>query len=376
MTMMKEGKDADRPPARRRVAALLWLATVAMAIVAAAGLLQLGAGSYGMTWRQALAAVTDGLVWGDRATLALFFLGRDLAHVFGFGDPGTLPTETLIVWTVRLPRVLVGMMVGINLALSGSIFQAITRNEMASPYLLGVSSGAGLSILVVLVLFPALGHFLPLIAMLGGTAAFVVVYAIAWHHGASPVRLVLAGVIVGAITGSLQAALFFFAKDIAIVQNALAWTTGSLTGVGWEQVRMVAPWTLVCVVLALSGARYLDVLLLGDSTAKSLGMKVEHARFLLAATAILAAASSVAVAGLVGFVGLIVPHIVRNTVGSLHRHLLVGCLFAGPALLVSADTTARLVLSPVQIPVGIVTGVIGGGFFLYLMRRRRDFGKL
>lgn len=376
MTVAKTQNTSSSQKPRRRVWALLWVAVAAASIVSVAGLLQLGAGSYGMTWQQAFAALADGKVWGTPATLAHLFLGHDLAHALGFGDPATLSTTTLIVWTVRLPRVLVGMLVGVNLAISGSIFQAITRNEMASPYLLGVSSGAGLSILVVLVLFPALASFLPLIAMIGGAAAFVVVYAIAWHHGSSPVRLVLAGVIVGAIAGSLQAGLFFVAKDIAIVQNAMAWTTGSLTGVGWEQVRMVAPWTLTCAVLALSGARHLDVLMLGDSTAKSLGMTVERARFLLAATAILAAASAVAVAGLVGFVGLIVPHVVRNTVGSPHRLLLVGCIFAGPALLVSADTVARLILNPVQIPVGIVTGVLGGGFFLYLMRRRREFGKL
>jgi iron complex transport system permease protein len=329
-----------------------------------------------MTWRQAVAALTDSKVWGNPATLSRLVLGQRISEWLGFGEPEALSTMTLIVWNVRLPRVLVGLMVGINLAFSGSIFQAITRNEMASPYLLGVSSGAGLSILLVLVLCPALGAFLPLIAMLGGGAAFLIVYAIAWHNGTSSVRLVLAGVIVGAIAGSLQTGLFFFARDIAVVQNALAWTTGSLTGVGWEQVRMITPWTVVCVVLSLSGTRYLDVLLLGDATAKALGMSVERARFLLAATAILAAASSVSVAGLVGFVGLIVPHIVRSTVGSPHRLMLVGCLFAGPALLISADTVARLVLSPVQVPVGIVTGVLGGGFFLYLMRRRREFGKL
>ena len=152
--------------------------------------------------------------------------------------------------------------------------------------------------------------------------------------------------------------------------------TGSLTGAGWEQVRMIAPWTLASVVLGLSSTRYLDVLLLGDPAASALGMNVERVRFLLAATAIMAASSAVAVAGLIGFVGLIVPHIVRTTVGSTHRLVIVGCLFAGPALLVTADVVARLAFSPLQIPVGIVTGVVGGSFFLYLMRRRREFGKL
>ncbi len=352
------------------------LVTLSSFAVLLAAFVQVGAGSYEMTWRQAWHALTGAEVWGQPELLLRLLLGENVARNLGFGDPDAIATTTLIVWTVRLPRVLVGIMVGINLAFSGSIFQAITRNEMASPYLLGVSSGAGLTIMLVLVLFPALGAHLPLIAMAGGMGAFLLVYAIAWNHGTSPVRLVLAGVIIGAIAGSIQTGLFFFARDLTVVQNALAWTTGSLTGVGWEQVRMIAPWTLVCVILGFSGTRYLDILLLGDPTAKSLGMPVERTRFLLAAAAILSAASAVSVAGLIGFVGLIVPHIVRSLVGSPHRRLLAGCLFAGPALLTCADATSRLALSPVQIPVGIVTGVLGGGFFLYLMRRKQEFGRL
>lgn len=356
--------------------ALLWLIAGSTVVTLLSAFVQIVAGSYEMTWRQALAALTDPGVWSQPSVLIRLLFGEHLAQTLGLHDANPLATATLIVWNVRLPRVLVGLLVGINLAYSGSIFQAVTRNELASPYLLGVSSGAGLAILLTLVLCPVLGPHLPLIAMLGGGAAFLLVYTIAWHHGTSPVRLVLAGVIVAAIAGSLQTAVFFLAKDLAVVQNALAWTTGSLTGAGWEQVRMIAGWTVVVVVLSLAGARHLDVLLLGDATARALGMSVELTRFLLAATAIMAAASSVAVAGLVGFVGLIVPHVVRNLAGSAHRRLLPGCLFAGPALLVSADAAARLLFSPVQVPVGIVTGVLGGIFFLYLMRRRREIGKL
>jgi iron complex transport system permease protein len=286
-----------------------------------------------------------------------------------------LATSTLIVWNVRLPRVLAGLLVGINLSFSGSIFQAVTHNELASPYLLGVSSGAGLAILTVLVLFPAWGPFIPLAAMAGGTLAFLVVYAIAWNRGTSPVRLVLAGVIVGAIAGSLQSGIFFLARDINVMQNALAWTVGSLIGADWRQVRMILPWTIATVVLGISASRDLDLLLLGEANARALGMAVERNRFLLAAVAIMAAGSSVAVAGIVGFVGLIVPHVVRGLVGSAHTRLLLGCLFAGPALMASADAFARLIANPVQIPVGIVTGLLGGVFFLCLMRQRREIGK-
>ncbi len=364
---------AARRDARKQV--LPWLIAGSTLIVLIAAVAQVSAGSYEMSPSAAFAALTDGSVWGQPAALLRLLFGESFARMWGLPEAEPLATGTLIVWNVRLPRVLVAIMVGINLSISGCIFQAVTRNEMASPYLLGVSSGAGFAAISVLVLFPALGPVLPVIAMLGGGVAFLVVYAIAWNRGTSPVRLVLAGVVVAAIAGSLQTGLFFLAKDISVVQNALAWTTGSLTGAGWEQARQVAPWTLISAVAALSTARHLDVLVLGDATARSLGMPVERTRFLLSATAIIAAGSSVAVAGLIGFVGLIVPHVVRNLVGSMHGRLLTGCVFAGPALLVSADAIARLAMRPVQLPVGILTGCLGGIFFLYLMRRRREIGK-
>jgi len=362
------------PSHNRNSLPLLILASLGIIFLSA--IAQITVGSYSMTCREVFAAITSIQVWQQPSVLLRLLLGEHLSHAFGLPNPTPLETTTLIVWNVRLPRLLVGVLVGINLAYSGSIFQAITRNELASPYLLGVSSGAGLAILIVLVLYPVLGPHLPLVAMMGGSIAFLLVYMIAWHHGTSPIRLVLAGVIVAAIAGSLQTAIFFLAKDLSVVQNALAWTTGSLTGADWNQVRLILPWTVIIVILGLSSTRYLDVLLLGDPAAKALGMSVERTRFLLAATAIIAASSSVAVAGLVGFVGLIVPHVARNLVGSPHRRLLIGCLFAGPALLVSADAVARLAFNPVQIPVGIVTGVLGGIFFLYLMRHRREIGKL
>lgn len=355
---------------------LALLIGASLALIALSAVAQIGAGSYELTWGETWAALADGALWGEPGVLVRLCLGDGIADWWGCATFDAIPTATLIVWTVRIPRVLIAVLVGINLAFSGSIFQAITRNEMASPYLLGVSSGAGLAILIVLIAYPALGVHVPLLAMVGGMTAFVTVYAIAWNGGTSPVRLVLAGVIVGAIASSLQTALHYLAQDLRVAENASAWTSGSLTGAGWEQVRMITPWTLLCVTLGLSGSRYLDVLLLGDATAKSLGMSIERARFLLAATAVLSASAAVSAAGLIGFVGLIVPHVVRSLVGSPHHRLLLGCLAAGPALLLGADTAARLAFRPLQVPVGLVTGVLGGCFFLFLMRRKRQFGRL
>ncbi|WP_082682094.1 FecCD family ABC transporter permease [Haloferax profundi] len=343
------------------------LCSGSLLVVVAGGLVQVTFGTFSMTIAEAWRAVFDPAVLLNSQAWTAFLLGGDLPE---------LSKQTLIVWNIRLPRVFVAIFVGMNLAVSGAIFQAVTRNELASPFILGVSSGAGLAILLTLVVFSGLSTFLPLVASVGGAVAFLTVYAIAWKNGTSPVRLVLAGVIVGTVFGSLQTALFFFADDIGVVQSAIAWTTGSLTGTDWEQVRMALPWTVVAMLLALVSSRQLNVLLLGENTASSLGMNVEKVRFALSGVAVLAAAASIAVAGIVGFVGLIVPHMVRNVVGSEYKKLVVGCLFAGPALMVAADVGARLALSPAQIPVGIVTGLLGGPYFLYLMRKQDQMGDI
>lgn len=341
------------------------MASVTLIIVG--GLIQISFGAYTMS---------IGQVWQELANPAILF-DPALYHWIAFG--GEFPyerAETRIVWTTRLPRVLVAILVGLNLSISGAIFQAVTRNELASPYILGVSAGAGLAILLTLVFFGGLMIYLPLFASIGGIVAFLLVYGIAWKNGTNPVRLILAGVIVGTVFNSLQTALFLFIDDISVVQSAIAWTTGSLTGTGWGEFRLILPWTILTASLTVVAARQLNVLLLGEETASSLGMSVERVRFALCGLAILAAAASVAVAGIVGFVGLIVPHMVRSIVGSDHKRLIVGCLFVGPALLVVADVGARLALSPMQLPVGIITGLVGGPYFLYLMRKKQRLGEL
>jgi len=376
--MAGETPDATEGSSRRERwvewfdGSLFTLIVGSLAVVVAGGLVQVSFGAFSMSIVEAWRAVFNPDVVLDARTWEAFLLG---------GEVPEMNKRSLIVWNIRLPRVFVGMLVGMNLAVSGAIFQAVTRNELASPFILGVSSGAGLMILLTLVVFGGLAAFLPLIAALGGATAFLIVYAIAWKNGTSPVRLVLAGVIVGTVFSSLQTALFFFADDIGVVQSAIAWTTGSLTGTDWEQVRMALPWTAVAMLLALVSSRQLNVLLLGENTAKSLGMSVEKVRFALSGVAVLAAAASIAVAGIVGFVGLIVPHMVRNIVGSDYKTLVVGCVFAGPALMVGADVGARLGMSvltgaDVQIPVGIVTGLVGGPYFLYLMRRQDEMGEI
>ncbi|WP_306055151.1 FecCD family ABC transporter permease [Natronococcus wangiae] len=344
---------------------LFCLASTVVTVVA--GLIQVSFGEYSMTFVEAWRAVFNPAVIFNFEAWSAFLFGT---------EPPEMSTRSVVVWNLRLPRVFVGIIAGATLAVSGAIFQAVTRNELASPFVLGVSSGAGFAVLATLVVFSGLSPFLPLIAALGGTLAFVVVYTIAWKGGTSPVRLVLAGVIVNMVFQSLQQGLFFFADDLGVVQSAIAWITGSLTGTGWGEVRIAVLPAILSIAIAIAGARQLNVLMLGENTARSLGMRVERVRFFLSALAILAASVAIAIAGIVSFFGLVVPHIVRNTVGSDYRQLMIGCVFAGPALMVTADVAARLALGGTQMPVGVVTGLIGGPYFLYLMRKQQSMGEL
>ncbi|EMA56431.1 FecCD family ABC transporter permease [Halococcus thailandensis] len=351
---------------------LIGLILASIAIVIVGGLIQVSFGTFSMSIVEAWYAVFNPEVLFNSQTWEAFLLGGEIPEM---GE------RSLIVWNIRLPRVLVAILVGMSLAVSGAIFQAVTRNELASPYILGVSSGAGLMILFSLIVAGGLAGILPLLAAVGGAGAFLLVYLIAWQSGTNPVRLVLAGVIVGTVLSSVQTGLFFFADSLDVAQNALAWLTGSLTGTDWEQVRIALPWTVLAIALALAGSRQLNVLLLGERTAKSLGMSVEKVRFSLSGVAVIAAAVSITAAGIVSFVGLIVPHLVRNIVGSDYKRLVVGCVFAGPALVVAADVGARLSMqllfgSPTQIPVGVLTGLIGGPYFLYLMRKQQQLGDI
>ncbi|WP_257299647.1 iron ABC transporter permease [Haloarchaeobius sp. FL176] len=376
MSNERRGVGTDTVPGGTRLGwlfdpKLVGLAAVSLLIVVVGGIVQVSHGPFRMSYAEVWRSLTDQTVLFDIEVWKAFLLGHELPE---------MSRQNLVVWYMRLPRVVVGIFVGANLAVSGAIFQAVTRNELASPFILGVSSGAGAAILLTFVFLGGLTMYLPLIAAAGGALAFLTVYMIAWKNGTSPVRLVLAGVIVGTIFTSLQRGMFFFLQDIAVAKSARAWTVGSLIGTDWEEIRTVLPWSVLAVVLALAGSRQLNVLLLGKQTAKSLGMNVERVRFGLSSVGVLAASASIAVAGIVSFVGLIVPHMVRNIVGSDYKKLVVGCLFAGPALVVSADVGARLFFGMIgsrgQVPVGIVTGLVGGPYFLYLMRKQEALGNI
>lgn len=278
-------------------------------------------------------------------------------------------TSSVIVRQIRLPRVLVAGMVGANLAMAGAILQGVTRNPLADPHIVGISSGAGLVSIACVVFFPALplGAVQPL-AFAGGLTAGGLAYAMAWRGGVSPARLALAGIAVTSMLTAVSSALLVTSAFSA--QIGLRWLIGGLLGRNWQDFRLLAPYFVVGSVLSMALARQLNVIALGDELATSLGQHVQRTRLLLTATAALLASSAVSIAGLVGFVGLIVPHLVRLILGNDYRFLLPTSALFGAVLLMLADTAARTVFDPRELPVGVLTAVMGGPVFILLVRRR------
>lgn len=277
-------------------------------------------------------------------------------------------THGQILMNIRLPRTLVAALVGIDLALSGAILQAIMKNPLADPHIIGISSGAGLMGIIVMLLFPEHSALITPAAFLGAMGAAMLIYILAWKNGIQPIRIILAGVAVSAFLGAGISALMILYSDR--VHSALMWMVGGLSARSWPHVAMLWPYTLVGGILTLLSARQLNILQLGDEMAKSLGLRVELTRLLLTAVAALLAASAVSVVGLLGFVGLIVPHMARLIVGSDHRVLLPASAILGAAVLMYSDTVARVAFAPVELPVGILMAALGAPFFLFLLRRQ------
>lgn len=276
-------------------------------------------------------------------------------------------TEETVIWNIRFPRNIVAALVGASLAVSGGILQAVMKNPLADPQIVGVSAGAGLAGVIILILFPGFEYLVPMIAFLGALGAAIMVYALAWKNGIRPTRIILAGVAVAAFLGSGISALLVFYGDR--VQGALLWMVGGLAARSWPQVYVLAPYTIIGLVLAFLGAKRLTILSLGDDTAKSLGLPVERTRFFMTAVAAFLAAGAVSIAGLIGFVGLIIPHIMRMIIGTDYKFLLPGSACLGAMVLVLSDTVGRVIVSPIEIPVGIIMAFFGAPFFLYLLRR-------
>jgi iron complex transport system permease protein len=280
------------------------------------------------------------------------------------GDP-----RHVLLWQVRLPRVACGALVGAALGVAGVLVQTAVRNPLADPWLLGVSAGAGAAALLAIVAFPELPALVPAVAFVGGIAPVAVLLVLS--SGArvrGPLRMILAGVALQALCFSLVALILFFFADRA--PAFAAFIVGSLASVGWEDAAIVAVPTALGFAAALVAARPLDVLLLDEASATSLGVTVRRARFGAASLAALLAAGAVSVAGLVGFVGLVAPNALRLLAGPRHLLLVPLAALGGATLVMLADAAARAAAAPLELPVGALLAALGAPYFLYLIWKK------
>ncbi len=313
----------------------------------------------------ALGAVA--LPLGDSAVTLLGSLGLPV-------HGGLARVDASILLDIRLPRVVLGALVGGLLASAGAAYQGVFRNPLADPYLLGAAAGAGLGATLVIVALPTAGTGafgpLPIAAFVGALVGVALAYALgrtAERAGGGAAGLVLAGVAVTAFLTALQTAVL--QANTESLQRVYGFILGRLSGAGWDAVLLVLPYAVGSAVVLQLAAHRLDVLAVGDEEASSLGVSPTRVRLVVLLAASLATAAAVAVAGLVGFVGLVVPHILRRLVGPAHAILLPACLLGGGAFVVLADLVARTALSPAELPLGVVTAFVGAPFFATLLVR-------
>ncbi|MDI6716528.1 MAG: iron chelate uptake ABC transporter family permease subunit [Actinomycetota bacterium] len=290
------------------------------------------------------------------------------SHVVGTG------TKDFIIWQIRLPRVVLSMLVGASLAVAGVVTQGLFKNPMADPYIVGVSFGGGLGATVALLYGAALGFgefLVPVAALLGALGATFLVYNLARTGGRVPVStLILSGIAVGSFFSAIISLLMtVHGEDL---QSVVFWLMGGMAARSWRHVGMVIPFIAVGFALAMAFSRELNVMVMGDERAYQLGVDIERAKKVLIVAVSLLAGAAVSVSGLIGFVGLIIPHVVRLVIGPDHRILLPCSALVGAIFLIFTDTLARTILAPAEIPVGIITALFGTPFFMYLLRTKRN----
>jgi len=315
----------------------------------------------------ALVSLFAAIVTGPADISPMEVMGSLWGHLTG-GIPAMSPLRDAIIWEGRVPRVLTAAAVGGGLALCGAVMQALTRNPLADPYLLGLSSGASLGAVIVIVLGVSVA--LPVAAFMGALLALLFTMTLAKGAGAlSQASVVLAGLAVSSAFAALTSLVIFWSATGDSYREILSWLLGSLGGADWSDVAVAMVAVVVCAVPLLGGSRSLDGLLLGDTAAEALGIAVVRTRSMLFACVALLTGALVAVSGSIGFIGLIVPHAVRLVAGGTHRALLPLSFLVGSIFLVWADTLARVMFEPRELPVGIVTSLIGGPIFAVLLLR-------
>lgn len=286
------------------------------------------------------------------------------------------PEASVIILQIRLPRLLLAVLCGMGLALSGGILQAVTENPLADPGVLGINAGAGLSLMLFLSFFPSLHKstlvFQPLFAFVGGLAATGILYWFSKRKGKiRPTYLLLGGI---GVSAGFSSVMLIMAADMdnSSYQMAARWLSGNIWGTSWFQVKALLPYLLVLIPYLFTKAGILDLLLLGEEASLALAVRVERERRILLLVAVALAASCIAVGGGIGFVGLVAPHMARRFVGVRHRTLLPTSMLLGGLLLLLADTMGRSLFQPIEIPVGILISILAAPYFLILLRRQTD----
>jgi len=291
-------------------------------------------------------------------------------------DSGVTAVEWNIVWQVRMPRVLLGALVGGILAIAGASYQGVFRNPLVDPFLLGVAAGAGLgATLAFTVLRSATAGWpfeaAPVLAFVVGLATVFFAYFVGGSFGGSRdgVTLVLAGVAVAALATAVQT--FLLQRNFLVVREVYSWILGRLYTATWSDVRMLVPYAALCALVLMVHRRHLDLFRVGEDEAATLGAPVARVRLVIVIAATLGTAAAVSVSGLIAFVGIVVPHVVRLVCGASYRLLLPLSLLFGGAFLVLADIPGRVLTDPAETPIGVVTAFLGAPFFIYVLRTRR-----
>lgn len=294
---------------------------------------------------------------------------QNILDAFGGRAGGTAG----IIRDIRLPRIAMAVLVGAGLSVSGVLLQGVMRNPLADPGITGISSGASVVVMILMLYFPAATASLPVFGFLGGVLACLLIYSLAWKKGLSAIRIVLAGVAVNSMLGGVTSMISILNSES--LSGVLTWLNGSLSKKSWDQVRMMAVYMAVGLALAFVLARSCDILALGDKNTKSLGYSPNLLRILISAVAVFLAGTTTSYVGVIGFIGLVIPHISRMLMGSAHKVLIPFSGICGAVVLLLADTIGRTVAAPYEIPVGVITTVLGGPFFLYLLRKdRKGYG--
>ncbi|HEV2504539.1 MAG TPA: iron ABC transporter permease [Mesorhizobium sp.] len=288
--------------------------------------------------------------------------------------------DRIIIYDIRLPRVVLGALIGAALAVSGAVMQGLFRNPLADPGIVGVSAGAGLGAVSVIVLGgTALAPFtsllgamaLPFAAFIGGLVTTLILYQVATRQGRTSVAtMLLAGIALSALAMALTGVLIYMADDRQL-RDLTFWQLGSLAGATWTKIGTAGPVMLVALVAMPFFARGLNALSLGEATANHLGVQVQKLKYIAIAGVSAAVGASVAVSGGIGFVGIVVPHLLRLTIGPDNRYLLPASALLGASLLILADTVSRTIVAPAELPIGIITATVGGPFFLWILLRKR-----